>query len=273
MWVSGEILPLDATEAESTVFIFLLGLQCKFGSLPNHDPSLAMMCRRWPSFAKVWPKIRHLFPPNSSGRLQNPWMASETSSIDTERVAEADRKRAARADKRAMSGGRPEMSPGTSAESGVQERRGDESTGQERKKSASRGSATPPIPDSLPREINTPEVVAALAEYQESRREQGHKPLKPQGLKAMYGKLARWGPAAAVAALHDSISNGYQGVFLPKGYVQDGTPEKRTLSFAEQTMANADIAFAAMNRQKREAQEALNGKEPHAQIPERFPKP
>jgi hypothetical protein len=96
---------------------------------------------------------------------------------------------------------------------------------------SARGVDDPP----LPKEIDTVDVAAALADYQESRREQGHKPLKPQGLKAMYGKLARWGPEGAVAALRDSIANGYQGVFLPKGWQANGSPQ---LFASEKSMSN-----------------------------------
>lgn len=89
-----------------------------------------------------------------------------------------------------------------------------------------RACARKPQPEpELPKSIDTPAVREALEDYFAARREQHHAKLGPVGLKRLYQRLAEWGPEGAAAALRDSVSNGYQGVFPSKGHPVNGQPK------------------------------------------------
>lgn len=85
------VLPLSA--AEVGIYLWLLGLQAKHGSLPGSDAALAAMGRRWGrDWGKAWPKLAKFFPINDSGNRENPRQAFELSEVDASRSKETGRK-------------------------------------------------------------------------------------------------------------------------------------------------------------------------------------
>jgi hypothetical protein len=70
-------------------------------------------------------------------------------------------------------------------------------------------SAATPVPHAL----NTPEFHAAWTCWTAYCAEQRWAPYTPQGLAAQYAELATWGVNGAIAAIKESIRNGYKGLF------------------------------------------------------------
>lgn len=68
----------------------------------------------------------------------------------------------------------------------------------------------------FPALLNTPAFASAWADYLAYRRESKLKPLKPRSIAAKLDEMAAWGEPAAIAAIRESIRNGWQGVFAPK---------------------------------------------------------
>lgn len=69
----------------------------------------------------------------------------------------------------------------------------------------------PPIPPLL----NTPEFAAAWAEWKQYRSGKG-KPVSARAAAKQLAKCDKWGPAVAVIAINEAISNDWQGLFEPK---------------------------------------------------------
>lgn len=76
------------------------------------------------------------------------------------------------------------------------------------------GNGKAPHHHPLPAELNTPEVIAALADF-EQHRIQKRSRMTAKAWELLLAKLARMGPERAVAALNHSITNGWTGVFEP----------------------------------------------------------
>lgn len=62
----------------------------------------------------------------------------------------------------------------------------------------------------------SPEFNAAWQEFIDYRKRDKRKPVTPRAAKLLANQFEAWGPAAAVQAIHESIRNGWQGVFPPK---------------------------------------------------------
>jgi hypothetical protein len=77
------------------------------------------------------------------------------------------------------------------------------------------GGKPPKNPPTLPGELDTPEFHAAWERWLTHRKEIRH-PLRPTTQASQLKKLAAWGAARAVAALEQSITNGWQGIFEPR---------------------------------------------------------
>lgn len=65
----------------------------------------------------------------------------------------------------------------------------------------------------VPATLDTAEFHAAWAEYQAARRQQRQIPLQALGINRLLKNLEPYGVATAVAALHQSVANGWRGVF------------------------------------------------------------
>ena len=81
--------------------------------------------------------------------------------------------------------------------------------------------ATDPAEVPIPSNLQTPRFLAAWAEWLAYRKE-SRKRVTPRGLTMQLRKLSAAGEAAAVAAIEDSISNEYSGLF-PKPVPTKGT--------------------------------------------------
>jgi uncharacterized protein YdaU (DUF1376 family) len=79
--------------------------------------------------------------------------------------------------------------------------------------------ATPVFPQGL----QTPEFADAWKDWVAYRKERGQT-LKPTTIKAQLGKMQDWGATDAVAAIRQSIMNGWQGIFEPRSNVQPKKP-------------------------------------------------
>lgn len=73
-----------------------------------------------------------------------------------------------------------------------------------------------PHPADVPAPLDTPEFRSAWADWLADRRERKRKPYTERGVAGLLAELAKHGPAAAVAAIRESIRNGYQGLFPEK---------------------------------------------------------
>jgi hypothetical protein len=127
VWDSGDILPLDVTEGEAGVFFYLIGIQAKFGHLPADDDAVAMICRRFRNFRRVWIRVSEWFPlvsTEAGTRRQCAWMRAEQARLDSKRAGDAGRKRDSR-------GQEAPLSDGVTARG--EERRGEEKRGEEKR--------------------------------------------------------------------------------------------------------------------------------------------
>lgn len=74
-----------------------------------------------------------------------------------------------------------------------------------------------PIPE-IPEHLKTPEVQNAWNEWQQHRKEK-RKPITPMAAAKNFLNLRDWGADRWIAAIDNSIANGYQGLFEPRnGY-------------------------------------------------------
>ena len=72
---------------------------------------------------------------------------------------------------------------------------------------------TPELPDPL----DTTEFKIAWEEYEKYRRQNGWKRLKPMSISRLWGEMVSWGGVdAGIAAINQSITKGWQGIFPPK---------------------------------------------------------
>ena len=69
----------------------------------------------------------------------------------------------------------------------------------------------------LPEALDIPAFRDAWSYWLAYRRESRFRTLKPKTLRARYAELASWGVDAAVRSIRESIANGWQGLFEPKG--------------------------------------------------------
>jgi hypothetical protein len=69
----------------------------------------------------------------------------------------------------------------------------------------------------FPANLQTTRFQQAWSEYLNYRKAAKFKPLQPASIKAQLKNLAEMGHDAAIEAIHNSIANGWQGIFPPKG--------------------------------------------------------
>ena len=226
MWESGAIIPLDFTAAESGLFIFLAGLQNKFDGLPDHEPTLAMMCRRFRDFGKNWPRVKALFERDERGKLRNAWMTAEMSRADTAREGAADRKRRSRGSKGGVSRGSHADSVGhAGSHSDMPLRYGTVRDGTDsipptplRGKRAKRAVVELPTVDEMLVEfpgLNTPAFRAAWETWAQYRLEI-NKPYKsPVGFRQQFKEIAGWGAQRAIRAMEHTMAKQWWGLKEP----------------------------------------------------------
>lgn len=69
----------------------------------------------------------------------------------------------------------------------------------------------------LPGALNTDAFRTAWGDYLKHRRTSKMKKLQAQSVRAKWDEMAAWGEPVAIEAIRQSIANGYQGIFAPKG--------------------------------------------------------
>lgn len=82
----------------------------------------------------------------------------------------------------------------------------------------SRGENISPIGDKAqtpPPPLNCLEFIAKWAEYEDYRRANRMRKLKPVSVIKQWGEMSQWGLAASLAAIDRTISKGWQGIFEP----------------------------------------------------------
>lgn len=113
-----------------------------------------------------------------------------------------------------------------------------------------------PIPPSL----QTPAFERAWADWQEDRHAK-RKPLTARAAELQFEKLEVWGPAKAVQAIHNSIANGWQGLFEPKEektYANKNSERPNPRNFGVDLEGQTDLVAAKIKRdeEKRAAERA-----------------
>ena len=91
--------------------------------------------------------------------------------------------------------------------------------------------AAPPL--FLPAVLDTPEFRAAWLDYEANRKEAGHAKLTTRGREAKFKDLADWGHDVAVQSIRESIANGWQGIFKPKGNANGNGSRNRPSAYSE----------------------------------------
>ena len=86
---------------------------------------------------------------------------------------------------------------------------------------------------SIPATIDSPEIRAAWADWCQYRRESGHT-MKSRTAHAQLAEMAGWGKVESIAAIRQSIRQGWRGVFKP-----DANQRKP----AQESEYNSDNAF------------------------------
>ena len=92
---------------------------------------------------------------------------------------------------------------GSSTSSSTSKKKGDESPSQEEIE--------------FPANLQTSQFRQAWSEFLNYRKAGKFKPLQPASIKAQLLKLSGMGHDTAIEAINDSIANGWQGIFPPKG--------------------------------------------------------
>lgn len=65
----------------------------------------------------------------------------------------------------------------------------------------------------LPLTLNTPAFQKAWADYEEYRRQRRLPKLVPMSVQRQWDRLSDYGPGVSVAAIEQTITNGWQGIF------------------------------------------------------------
>lgn len=100
---------------------------------------------------------------------------------------------------------------------GLPERMAHQEQEQEQEQKQEQEQEKPPAAEGvlIPAVLDTPEFLAAWGDWQKYRREIGKK-LKPTTAKAQLAELEAMGPLQAIGSLHQSIKNGWTGIFENK---------------------------------------------------------
>jgi hypothetical protein len=85
-----------------------------------------------------------------------------------------------------------------------------------------------------PPPLDTEAFRSAWADWLAYRRQRKISPLKPLSVAAKLAELAEWGEPSAIAAIRQSIGNGWQGIFAPRPDASGGNQKShgRRASFA-----------------------------------------
>ena len=91
-----------------------------------------------------------------------------------------------------------------------------------------------------PEPLNTPTFREQWIAYEEYRRENKFRRMRPTTIKAKLAELSEWGEEVAIAQIRQSIGNGWQGIFAPKAFSSKpraaGAPEAKEGSARPRTI-------------------------------------
>lgn len=206
----------DMTQAEVGAYILLLCSQWGRGAIPP-DPDRAALIAKGP----VSPHVLAKFPNGQNPRLEAVRVEQDNyRQLQREKglaSAEARRKRGTTEDQPRFNGGsttaQPDEQPKLNSPSPSP------SPNLLNLRSKERAAAATPV---FPPVLQTPEFADAWKDWVAYRKERGQT-LKPTTIKAQLGKMQDWGATDAVAAIRQSIMNGWQGIFEPRS---NGQPKK-----------------------------------------------
>ena len=206
----------DMTQAEVGAYILLLCSQWGRGAIPP-DPDRAALIAKGPVSTHVLAK----FPNGQNPRLEAVRVEQDNyRQLQREKglaSGEARRKRSLtevqppfnHGSTTVQPDGQPKLnSPSPSPSPNLLNLRSKESA----------AIATPVFPQAL----STPEFADAWKDWVAYRKERGQT-LKPTTIKAQLATMQGWGSVDAVAAIRQSIMNGWQGIFEPRS---NGQPKK-----------------------------------------------
>lgn len=101
----------------------------------------------------------------------------------------------------------------------------------------------------LPRQLDTPEFREAWQDWLKYRAER-RQGITPTTAKAQLAKLANAGPSSAVAMIHQSIENGWQGLFEVRKRREDMTEDEINNAFVEKYCESSLAAHGAEERRQ-----------------------
>ena len=233
-WESERVAAMD--DSAALLYQWLLWRQWKHGPLPP-PATLRLLPHRWAKrWERLWPQVASCFDVLEDGRLSNARCADEREKADA-----FSKKRSNAGSK----GGRPrrESTPESSAKAEEklsfsktkaepkprQDSTGQDQTGQNRTKEpegapSRAGSDPPPVVEveTWPKAfhdfptLHRPECHAAYRRWADYRRASKLKAWTLVSLRASLSKFEPHGPGAFCAAVDDSISNAWQGLFPPR---------------------------------------------------------
>ena len=88
------------------------------------------------------------------------------------------------------------------------------------------------VVEMIPESVDVPEFREAWTEFLDHRRHMG-KPLTAQAVRRQLDHLATLGPTRAVAAIHHSVANGWQGIYEPQ---EDTRPSHKDKAKADRKL-------------------------------------
>lgn len=244
------------SNAEVGLFIRLLCLQAEHGSIPD---DVERIVRAYGEEARsLWTAVRPKFNHGStSGTLVNDRMVEVLAARDAFRKRQSNAGKAS-AQSRSNHGSTAVQQPLPSGSTAVEPlEEGDRDTTQEKKEHASATTRLPVpkvhIPEIIPEGV-TPATWEAIKRWVKYR-EESRKKLTPSGLEAFIKKWSSVGEERAIAAIDNSIAQGWQGCYEQQ---QDQRRGNTTMTNEEQF---TDLAnhFAGTIRQQIERDQAGGG--------------
>lgn len=91
----------------------------------------------------------------------------------------------------------------------------------------------------IPAPLDTPAFRKAWAEWKANRSANRVKPYKPRGEQTQLNHLATFGPSVAIAAIEQSIRQGWQGLFPERVKEQHAPRGDPVTEYAKRTAVHA----------------------------------
>ena len=209
------------TLEEEGAYINLLCSCWLHGSIPADPEMAARLIGKGASTTLATTVLTMFVPSSEPGRLVHDRLEAERSKqADWRAKSSAGGKKSAENRKGGSRVVQPPLADGTNQTSTLQssvfslqsskdkDKGGDDSPMPEKKFNAAEAS--------IPSAIDSPEFRAAWADWCQYRRESGHT-MKSRTAHAQLAEMAGWGKVESIAAIRQSIRQGWRGVFKPDG--------------------------------------------------------